>query len=154
MNGFSLVELMVTITISAIALAAAAPLGAAWVNGTRVVETRSVLIAGFGQTKSYAVRNRRAVNDDAVSAVLCIDQGVVKVFDDVPGDCSGAAVWSLPIPGADTGTQVEANAATFNCIALTRLGQPVAANIGGSACATVRDFTVTRHGEQVNGSFI
>ncbi|MGE0671865.1 MAG: GspH/FimT family pseudopilin [Methylibium sp.] len=60
--GFTLVELMVTITLLAILLALAVPSFTLWINNTRVRSTAQVLQDGLRQAQAEAVRRNRTVS--------------------------------------------------------------------------------------------
>ncbi|WP_242499992.1 Tfp pilus assembly protein FimT/FimU [Methylibium sp. Pch-M] len=61
-RGFTLVELMVTITLLAILLAVAAPSFASWIRNTRVRTTSQVLQDGLRLAQAEAVRRNRTVS--------------------------------------------------------------------------------------------
>lgn len=62
LRGFTLVELMVTITLLAILLALAVPSFTLWINNTRVRTTAQVLQDGLRQAQAEAVRRNRTVS--------------------------------------------------------------------------------------------
>lgn len=61
-RGFTLIELMIGLTIMALLLLAAAPFTQAWVDGTRQMRARSNLVEAVSQARSLAMRNPHAVD--------------------------------------------------------------------------------------------
>ena len=76
-RGFTLVELMVTLTVLGILIAAAAPSFGAWVRNARVRTVSQALQDGVRLAQSEAIRRNRQV--------------VFALTDDIPGNASAAA---------------------------------------------------------------
>ncbi|WP_233212675.1 GspH/FimT family pseudopilin [Collimonas sp. PA-H2] len=61
-RGFSLIELMITITLAAIMMAAAIPSFSSWIQNTRIRSTAEALQNGIRLAKTEAVRRSRLVD--------------------------------------------------------------------------------------------
>lgn len=57
MRGLTLVELMVTLAITAALMLAVVPLIGGWVEGAQVADARGKLVQAFGQARALALRN-------------------------------------------------------------------------------------------------
>lgn len=95
-HGFTLVELMVVLTILALLLLMAAPLATDWVSSARTHQSRATLVQFHAQAKALALRNPCAVAEDAVAMEIeaSSQEGQVmlraRARDDA-GDCAYAS---------------------------------------------------------------
>jgi prepilin-type N-terminal cleavage/methylation domain-containing protein len=147
-GGFTLIELMIGITIMALLLLAAAPFTQAWVDGTRQMRARSNLLEAVGQARSLAMRNPQAI--DLAASV----QGVAAVVYDkdahelcVVSRSADGSAWNICQAGDWRGriTQPadlsllagdEEDADEFVCAAYDSRGLLVASSYGGMPCIT------------------
>ena len=149
-RGFTLIEIAVTLTLTVAATLVAAPLAVAWVDSSRVVETRAVLQQAVSRAKAMALRNSAGVTGDTPAATLCAVQGVVHVHQGLPAQCGDGSAWRQDIPGGAR-TQVLLDGAALGCLALANTGRPVPLAFGGADCAEGMAFEITRGDERVAG---
>ena len=67
-QGFTLVELMVTVTILVLLVLAITPLTTNWVYSAQNQDARSKVVRGYGMAKALALRNRSQAPLSAVAA--------------------------------------------------------------------------------------
>jgi type IV fimbrial biogenesis protein FimT len=107
-RGFTLVELMVTMTILALLLAAAVPLTTAWINGARVQDAQSRLLQGYSVGKAIALRNptQAQVPDPAAGLRLTADGTLLACSGDpAASSCAvgkAAVKWQTVLPAGIT----------------------------------------------------
>ncbi len=150
MRGFTLIEIAITLTLTVAATLVAAPLAVAWVDSSRVVETRTVLQQAASRAKAMALRNSAGVTGDTPAATLCTVANVVHVHQGLPGQCGTDSVWRQEVPGGAR-TQVLLDGAALGCLALANTGRPVPQALGGANCALSTEFEITRGDERVTG---
>lgn len=88
-GGFTLIELMIVITLMAMLLLMAMPFLHAWIASNRQMQVRSQLWEGIAQVRALALRNPGAFDASEAAAVLSYSNGHLDVT--VPGDT--AALW-------------------------------------------------------------
>ena len=102
-QAFTLVELMVTLSIMAFLLMASTPFLAGWTHSRQIKDAQSKLLSGYGLAKALALRNPDAAQSNQVAAGLKLETGTslrtvyVCKGDPSSADCasSGASVlWS------------------------------------------------------------
>ena len=144
--GFTLVELMVTVTIVAFLSMLGMPLAREWIDGARQMRAKSNLLEASGQARGLAMRNPHALpllgSDGmplAVAAVLYERPGhtlcVVKrdASQTWPEDCSDA-VWTGQIANAgELALGVTADD-DFACAAYDSRGIQQDSTIGSATC--------------------
>ncbi|MES2532155.1 MAG: prepilin-type N-terminal cleavage/methylation domain-containing protein [Pseudomonadota bacterium] len=107
-RGFTLVELMVTLTIMALLLAAAVPLTTTWLNGTRVQDAQSRLLQGYSIGKAIALRNpTQAQVPDAAAGLKLTSDGTLLACagDPAASSCApgkAAVRWQTVLPAGIT----------------------------------------------------
>lgn len=148
--GFSLIEVMVALSISVLALLATAPLTSSWVDSAKVNETLGLMQQGYARTKAIAQRNILGAADNGVAASLCRAGNTLYVYAGLQvGACgSGSIVWQGRIPG-DTGMLIQNSGNTFSCLAMNSRAQAVSASINDSACDQGNQFTASKGGQSV-----
>ncbi|MGE6333490.1 pilus assembly FimT family protein [Stenotrophomonas sp. NPDC077659] len=92
-QGVTLIELMITLSIVAFLLMAAAPFGAHWVQSNRQMQARSLLWEGVSQARAIALRNPQARAMGTPAATLQMRAGQLEVV--VPG--VDAPLWTAPL---------------------------------------------------------
>ena len=70
-RGFTLIELMITITLFGILLFVGVPLTQSWTNSAYQRDAAGLLKQGLSRAKSIALRNQGKVQDTAPAAILC-----------------------------------------------------------------------------------
>ena len=140
LRGFTLIELMVVLSVMALLMLVAAPLGADWVHSAQTRQARSKLQSGYGLAKALAMRNPCQAQGTESAAVLRAVQAdgalqlqVQAVRDDTVqatlGVCATppAPLWRATLQGGVAlvlaGTAV--TPATPAAIALDSRGQPL-----------------------------
>jgi len=134
-RGFTLIELMVTITIFGLLLLVGVPLTQSWTNSGYQRDAAGLLKQGISRAKAIALRNQGAVQDTAAAAVLCRSGQNLKLFSLTPGqtiDCTSTTqvLWSTPLPSAAVIQVANVNLA---CVAFSNRGLAVT---GGGTCTT------------------
>lgn len=109
-RGFTLIEVVITITLMVIIMLIAAPLGADWLFSAQTREARSKLEQGFGTAKALATRNPcsapNALGSASAELQAASDSGIVTLSVVLPGNsasCSFLASspnpqWSAQLP--------------------------------------------------------
>ena len=144
-KGFTLIELMITVTIFGILLAIGAPFTKAWSDSAHQREAAGVLKQGISRAKATALRNPEGARDDVAAAALCRSGQTLKLFKMAANvNCTSSAtpLWTAQLH-ASVGIKV--GGADVSCVAFNSRGLPV---IGGSACAT-SSIDVTAGSESV-----
>jgi len=134
-QAFTLVELMVTLSIMAFLLMACTPFLAGWTHSRQIKDAQSKLLSGYGLAKALALRNPDAAQSNQVAAGLKLETGTnlrtvyVCKGDPSSADCasSGASVlWSADFPSSVAltlgGSSVTASSATT--VGLNNRGVP------------------------------
>lgn len=132
-RGFTLVELMITVTIFGILLAIGAPFTRSWSDSAYQREAAGVLKQGLSRAKATALRNPEGARDDVAAAALCRSGQTLKLYKLATAvDCSSSAtpLWAGQLPGS---VGVKAGGVDITCVAFNSRGLPVA---GGNACTT------------------
>lgn len=85
-NGFSLIELLVTIAVSSIVLTVAVPSFKEIIENNRIITTTNILIASLGFARSEAVKSGISVSVSRLGATSQDWKDGWQVFQDVDGD--------------------------------------------------------------------
>lgn len=126
-RAFTLVELMVTLTIMSFALLASAPYLSAWTYSRQIKDARSKLISAYGLAKSLAVRNPKGAQSNEPAAGLKVETVGAELFLYVckgnpdlsacdGADTTGVMVWKADFPAAirlKLGTNIWVQGAPF-----------------------------------------
>lgn len=120
-RGFSLVELMITLAVAAILLAAGVPGFQAVVNGNRLAGAANELMAGLQTARMEAIRRNRRVavcasanaedGEDATCAAANINGFITFVDEDADGDFDKGG--DILLRNAGLPTRVEVGGTTF-----------------------------------------
>ncbi|MEI7515694.1 MAG: prepilin-type N-terminal cleavage/methylation domain-containing protein [Betaproteobacteria bacterium] len=134
-QAFTLVELMVSLSIMAFLLMACTPFLAAWTYSRQIKDAQSKLLSGYGLAKALALRNPNAAQSNQAAAGLKLETGTtlrtVYVCQGDPGSAncasSGSSVlWSADFPSSVAltlgGTSVTASSTTT--VGLNNRGLP------------------------------
>jgi prepilin-type N-terminal cleavage/methylation domain-containing protein len=150
-RGFTLVELMVTITIVGLLLVMAGPLASDWVYGAQTHTARTQLIEGFDVAKALALRNpNNVVLPSAVAGMRVTTDGTTTTVLVCTGSAAAAGcvaggasvLWSTTYSGLVTTTINGATAV---------VGTPLTIDIDNRAePSTGTAYTLARGGSQNN----
>ncbi len=153
--GFSLVELMVTLSIMAVLLMASVPFMKDWTYSRQIKDAQSKLLSAYGLAKSLALRNPDAVQSNLTAAGLKIEtsgallQLYVCSGDPGSGNCASSGsslLWSANFPSAVEltlgGTSVSGASATT--VSLNNRAVPTS--------GTVLSYTLTVSGSAYDAS--
>jgi len=131
-RGYSLIELMIVITIMAVLLAAGIPFTRYWVDGQKQMQARNTLWEAVSQTRALAMRNPGHMAADETAATLQLADHALSIH----AARLDATQWSakLPADAAANFADAAGNAGNaLTCVAFNNRGQrlPAAAD-----CAT------------------
>ena len=150
-GGFTLVEILVVLTLTVVGFLVAAPFTTAWVDSSRVVEARAALQQAYTQARAIALRNGAGAIGDAPAALMCMASGTLFVHQGIPAGCGTAPAWRQAVPGG-AGTSMTLAGQALGCVAFANTGRTVAFSFDGENCATDTAFEVSRGGENVSGA--
>tara|TARA_Y100001001_G_scaffold164725_1_gene198339 strand:+ start:4791 stop:5273 length:483 start_codon:yes stop_codon:yes gene_type:complete len=141
--GFTLVELMIILTIMAIVAVVSVPLTSGWVDSAERLEAQGALTEAFGHARGAAIRNAMgAAGQDAVARV-CLANGALRVLrgtSTAAADCAtgaGVTVWQKNI---DADVQITQDGTAYQCSCFDNRGLLTAAACG--SCGTSFTFTL------------
>jgi prepilin-type N-terminal cleavage/methylation domain-containing protein len=82
-QGFTLIELMITLAIVAVLAMVAGPSMIDQINNSKVSSAQDNLNIAFSKAKSIAIRNQYSIYGDTKqdTAVVCIGSGAIQVFE-------------------------------------------------------------------------
>lgn len=119
-KGFTIVELLIVITLMCIFVMATTQLTGKWVEQTRLTEAQGLIERAIGQTKALAIRNPKGVFDGAAAA-LCVNDKTIEIKSIVDGavNCgtAGEQIWSAKLP-KDVSINKFDTTTAVTCIAL------------------------------------
>ncbi|MDT8998157.1 type II secretion system protein [Paucibacter sp. APW11] len=142
-RGFSVIEMMVVLTLMLLIAVAAAPFASSWGNQAAVRQTQSLLLQAMALAKATALRNPQASPADQPAATLLSSAAGLCVFAGTPSSlaCSGA-LWR-----ATPSASIQLQGATSQCIALASDGRPLNASVGSTDCLSTLSYTISRGNE-------
>lgn len=143
-KGFTLIELMVLLVITAILAAAAIPFTVGWASGSRQMDAKNLFVQGLGQAKSLAVLNPQRVATGNPVSRLRVNNNTYQVVD----VASNTVVWSARIP---RDVSLHVGNSDFSCVQFDNRGIKLA----GNGCG-VQDSVVLRatHVSDVNAAML
>ena len=134
-QAFTLVELMVTLSIMAFLLMACTPFLAGWTYSRQIKDAQSKLLSGYGLAKALAMRNPEAALSNQAAAGLKLQTGTtlrtvyVCKGDPSSSNCASGGsnvLWSADFPSSVAltlgGSSVTASSATT--VGLNNRGLP------------------------------
>lgn len=128
-RGFTIIELMVVISIIGVLALTAVPLTQGWLNDTHINNARSQLLRGYSQAKAQALRNAANATGNTAAACLTITATQLQVRTPVSGSCTGAVQWQGEWP---SGVALTINNATVTAIFMNNRGQALLNNVPAS----------------------
>jgi type IV pilus assembly protein PilA len=145
-KGFTLIEILITISLLALIILVAAPFSGSWVGDARVLETEGQLTQAMGKAKAAALRNRMgAINNNPVAIICKNNTNLVTVVEGISGtapNCSplaGSQIWETQIHSTVT---INVNNAAMSCLCLDNKGAVTTATAACSACSTATQFSL------------
>lgn len=155
--GFSLIELMITLTILAILLFMGQALTRAWIDRAHVNETMNVLQTALSMTKSSALRNSYNQPQQYPAASLCYDPAtsvlsVVRAKANTTQACQNTQQTEILRQfKISKGVTVQVNQNHFDCVAFNSSGLFVHAvgQFGNCHHATPLNILIEKHNERV-----
>jgi len=152
-RGVTLTELVIAVALTAVILAAMAPLTANWFGRGQQSASHCTVINALSMTRSLALRNP-AANPALPAAVLCTTAQAVNLYrgDTLPANCptvqDSRAQWSSLAPS--NAPFVSSTA----CYALDSSGLPTTLPaIGGIACDSTLETRLTQDPGYANCRF-
>lgn len=152
-SGFTLIEVMIVVSIIALIVLVAAPLSGHWVTDANRLEAEGQLNQAVGRAKASALRNYMgATEKSAVTAICLSSDNVITVLEGTPGTPPVS-----PVCSSNTGTQlwrgklhanikVKADTADFSCMCFDNRAMPTDSC---ATCSTSTQFSLTAGGESV-----
>lgn len=131
-QGFTLIELMVLLVITAILAATATPFTVGWASGSRQTEAKNLFTQALGQAKSLAVLNPQGVALGNPVSRLRINNNTYQVLD----VASNTVVWSAAIP---RNVSLTVGSSDFSCVQFDNRG----VKLTGNGCTTVENIVVS-----------
>lgn len=131
-QGFTLIELMVLLVITAILAATAIPFAVGWASGARQMDGKNLFIQGLGQAKSLAVLNPQSVSSGSPVSRLRVNNNTYQVVD----VASNSVVWSAAVP---RNISLHVGSSDFSCVQFDNRGL----KLSGNGCG-VQDTVVVR----------
>jgi prepilin-type N-terminal cleavage/methylation domain-containing protein len=154
-EGFTLIEVMITVMILGLLLLVGVPFAAGWIHSAQVQEGRALLVQGYGQARAAAVRNPlstggtevssslKLVTDDDGNATLLVCAGQSDHAECVIG--GGRVAWQTDLTRG-TGISLTLNNSTDGNIQFDNVGLPI---VNGEDRTTA--YSVTKGDEDVRG---
>lgn len=147
--GFTLIELMVTLTIFMVAILASLPVANSWNETSKIASAKGTLLGGVRAAQSSAQRNIGLNTSMQVSSVLCVDDGRLFVKAGAAGvepecDDSSETVFDAGLPdGVLVETMQSANdSKRLSCVCYQPSGRRTTAG-KCRTCSMSSDFKIT-----------
>lgn len=154
-NGFTLVELMITITVLSIILFMGVSITQSWIDRSQVNNAINILKNSITQAKTAAIRNtnNQAMGQPAVS--LCVQNNQLLIIRNKNNDATNCSLTNanntlLKKSELAKDILIKQNNAAFNCIAFNSVG--MVTQVTGTTCSTNSNlsFVVEKNNETAN----
>lgn len=141
-DGFTLIELMITIAIVGVLLLSVTGLTRSWVDRSQVNSAKSSLENAILQAKTLGLRNKDNKLFTVPSVTVCIKQDVnaiqvIQVDTNLTGLCDTAGNILLKTYSIAQGISITQNNNSVQCLSFNALGMQIYA--AGSTC--INDFS-------------
>ncbi len=151
-RGFSLIELMVTITILAILVTAGSAFTAQWSKQAELDKAVMSFQSAIDLAKSTAIRNEFATNTSLPASQICFDSStaeltVRKASTSGSASCTSAIIFSSFLKNS-IDIKRASDTASFQCFALNNYGQIISHETAEYSCKT--DLNITIHNGTLN----
>lgn len=160
MQGFTLVELMITITVLTLILMMASNLGRSWIDRSQVTHAMGAFKSAVSQAQVAALRNtnNQPVNEASVSVcwdasnstmrIVRVAHGSQQVCQDV---AQNTVLQTISLP---KGLAIQQGNAAFHCISFNSAGVVIVAESSNCASDTKSTFKVGKNDETADLSLI
>lgn len=145
-QGFSLVELGVTLAVMAVLMGAAVPFTLSWVKSSRIADAKAKLMQAYDLSKALAQRNAAGAHGSAPAAGVKLDGETLLVCSGDPATSSTCAasgaskvMWRATLPANTSITFGSSQVLGFD-----NTGLPL----------TSLDFTINSGGQNETDKFI
>ncbi|KAF1066899.1 MAG: hypothetical protein GAK45_01803 [Pseudomonas citronellolis] len=136
-DGFTLIELMVTVSLLGMLIMLATPFTTAWTSNARLNVAEGTWREAYGRAKAAALRNRYGQRGEQAPSFLCLNGTTLSVrvaaSADSPASCSSTTLWSTTLPSALSSQHDDA---VVSCFAFDNRGSL----LSGSTCASTSDL--------------
>lgn len=145
-RGISMIEMLVTIAISAILLGISIPLGSFWIESASLSSTKGEISHGIGKAIATSLRNEQAIDRNEPAAALCLSNTnqltVLQASASELPNCAlgtGTSVWTSSIPER---VMIKENGTNINCLCFNIYGLLTTTNCPGCATEPVLDISI------------
>lgn len=151
-KGFTLVEVMVVVTLVAILCVAGSPFTRAWTTNSEIVTAKGVLSQAVSRAKSLAMRNQLGIDTGQSAAAICLDSNkkLEVRYASVTGtsnvNCNvnvGTVNWKSSV---STNITLKNSSNTLSCLCFDSKGQPNNTASGCTSCASSTTITISASG--------
>lgn len=148
LQGFSLIELMITISIMMLLLMFGVPLTTGWVNGSYVNQSSNTLQQAFSMLKARALQNSAGASGTEVAATLVTTGSQICLYKGKASSltCNSGYLWQ-----ATTSAPISLNGAMPQCIALDNSASAVSTSISSTNCGTGLTYSISKGSENATG---
>lgn len=133
-RGFTLIEMMVVLVITAVLLAVGLPYTRAWVDSNHQLQARNVLGEAVAQTRSLAMRNPSSATNGSAAALLKLTGTTLQV-ENADGS---QLLWTGTLPANATLKLADGSGTVgtaLSCVAFDNRGQRLATATGCTTTA-------------------
>ena len=141
-----MIEMLVTMAVSAILLGISIPLGSFWIESASLSSTKGEISHGIGKAIATSLRNEQAIDRNEPAAALCLSDTnrltVLQASASELPNCAlstGTSVWTSSIPDKVT---IKENGIDINCLCFNIHGLLTTSNCSGCATKPVLDISV------------
>lgn len=155
-HGFTLIELMITITVLSILLLMGSNLTRAWIDRSQVNNTITIVKNTMSQAKTAALRNPQNSLSNAPSVSVCLDSSntlhIVRanVANTTPCNLSSTSNSLLQSVALADGVSIKHGAVLFACLSFNSRGMITANTDPNCSTLTHLDFEVKKNNEIAN----
>lgn len=148
LRGFTLIEVLIVITIIGVLALVAIPLSGRWVQNADLQETEGHLIEAIGRAKAIAQRNAAGMTSGAAASAVCISTATKLLTlrastTAAAASCStpaGDLVWEAQMD-MDVAVTIGTTTTALTCMCFDNKGLLTTTGCGG--CSTGSTFKLT-----------
>lgn len=144
-RGFTLIELMVVITLIGFLGGIAVPLGSQWATNSRLATAQGELTQAIGRAKAVALKNHQVAFFDGARAAICItannDLTVLESTATSAPDCSTAAGTPIWTASVNENVSITSDDIAVACLCYDRLGLQTTVGCGGCLSSPAIEIT-------------
>lgn len=145
-KGFSLLEMLIVVSIISILMISSVPFTLEAYYKTQLKKAYSSIQTSFTKTKSIALQNKNQKSFTEPSAILCIKNNIIYVYDKEIINCGEAEFkWKNDFSG-NSKIDIYLNNVLVQeeCIALNNESLPVNASVNSKVCSKNRNFKIKK----------